>query len=153
MTSERKPTVLFLCTGNSARSQMAEAILRQRAGDRFEVHSAGLAPVPIHPLTVRVLEEAGYDLGGQRSRSVRGYFGSMLITHAISVCDAAAEEGPRLLPGALHLHPWPFPDPAAVEGGEAARLEAFRAARAAIEQRVDAWLREDGALATNAQMP
>ena len=144
MTSERKPAVLFLCTGNSARSQMAEAILRQRAGDRFEVHSAGLAPVPIHPLTVRVLEEAGYDLGGQRSKSVREYFGSMLITHAISVCEAAAEECPRLLPGALHLHAWPFPDPAAAEGDEAARLEAFRAARAAIEERIDAWLREDG---------
>jgi arsenate reductase (thioredoxin) len=72
-----KPVVLFLCTANSARSQMAEALLRKHAGDRFEVHSAGLEPAGIHPLTIQVLDEAGIDLQGQRSKSVKEYLGKL----------------------------------------------------------------------------
>lgn len=135
-----RPRVLFLCSRNSARSQMAEAILRREAGDRFEVHSCGLRPAPIHPLTLRVIEEAGLDTSPLRSKDLGDFLGKMSIHHAIIVCEAANAHCPKLHPFALHLHDWPFPDPVEAGGTEEERLAAFRDVRDAIEERIVRWL-------------
>jgi len=82
-----KTRVLVLCTGNSARSQMAEAFIRRYGGDRFEVHSAGLEPKGINPFTVRVMQEAGYDLAGHRSKDLNEYFGKLHFGYIITVCS------------------------------------------------------------------
>jgi arsenate reductase len=137
------PRVLFLCSRNSARSQMAEAILRREAGDRFEIHSCGLRPQAIHPLTLRVLEEAGLDTSQLRSKDLGDFLGKVSIHHAIIVCETANDHCPKLHPFALHLHYWPFPDPVEVEGTEEERLAAFRTASDAIEQRIQRWLRDE----------
>lgn len=137
-----RPRVLFLCSRNSARSQMAEAILRREAGERFDVHSCGLRPAPIHPLALRVIEEAGLDASPLRSKDLGDFLGKVSIHHAIIVCEAASDHCPKLHPFALHLHHWPFPDPVAVEGTEEERLIAFREVRDALEERIRVWLRE-----------
>jgi arsenate reductase len=139
-TPPNRPRVLFLCSRNSARSQMAEAILRHEAGDRFEVHSCGLRPRAIHPLTLRVLEEAGLDTAPLRSKDLGDFLGKSSIHHAIIVCEAANDQCPKLHPFALNLLYWPFPDPVAVEGTDDEKLEAFRAVRDAIEERIQRWL-------------
>jgi arsenate reductase len=138
----QKAKVLFLCTGNSARSQMAEAILRIRAGDDFEVYSAGLEPKGINPYTVRVMEEAGIDISGQRSKDVMEYLGRVEFGYVITVCGNAEENCPTVfLSMGEHEH-WPLDDPAAVEGPEAVKLAAFRAVREEIDQRIQVWLEE-----------
>jgi arsenate reductase len=116
--------VLVLCTGNSARSVIAEALLKQAGGDAFEVYSAGTRPKGINPYTERVLAEAGIGLEGFRSKGVDEFAGQR-FDYVITVCDSAAEECP-VFPGApVRLH-WSFPDPAAVEGSEDEILAAFR---------------------------
>lgn len=137
-----KTKVLFLCTGNSARSQMAEAILRRRAGDRFEVYSAGLEPKGIHPLTVRVMEEQGYDLSGHRSKDVAEYLGQVHFGYLITVCGHAEAHCPRTFLGVSERLYWPIDDPAAFVGSEEETLEAFRRARDEIAARIEAWLAE-----------
>jgi arsenate reductase len=133
--------VLFVCTGNSARSQMAEALLRKYAGDRFEVHSAGLEPKGIHPLTVRVLEEIGLDISSQHSKSLRTYMGRDFFRYVITVCGHADANCPQPLwaQGGVKLH-WPFDDPAAVEGTEETQLAKFREVRDQIDQKIQDWL-------------
>lgn len=134
------PRVLFLCTGNTARSQMAEAILRQRAGDHFEVHSAGLDPSGVRPETLAVLEEAAIPTDGLYSKGVEEFLGKMLVNHLITVCSDAEERCPRVWPvGGLREH-WSITDPAAVAGAEEERLEAFRRARDEIARRIEEWL-------------
>ena len=137
----KKPRVLFLCTGNSARSQMAEAFLRKYAGDRFEVHSAGLEPKGIHPLTVQVMEEAGISLEGQRSKSLQEYFMKVQIGYLITVCSQAEEKCP-ILPGVSTRIHWPFEDPAAFEGTVEEKLAKFREVRGEIEGEILEWLEE-----------
>ena len=138
-----KQRVIFLCTGNSARSQMAEAFLRKTAGDRFEVYSAGLTPKGINPLTIQVMEEKGFDLSGQRSKGVKEYLGKVLIQTLITLCDDAEKNCPTVWPGVnTHLH-WSFEDPSAFEGTEAQKLEKFRQIRDQIEKRINAWLEEN----------
>jgi arsenate reductase len=132
--------LLFLCTGNSARSQMAEAILRRQAGDRFEVFSAGLEPKGINPLTVKVLEEKGYDLTGQYSKSLDEYMGKAQFDYLITVCGNAEERCPFFPGMGTRLH-WPFDDPAVVEGNDADKLKAFRNTRDAIETQILDWLK------------
>jgi arsenate reductase len=111
-----KTKVIFLCTGNSARSQMAEAFLRELAGDRFEVHSAGLEPKGINPYTVRVMDELGISLAGQSSKSVSEYLGKMHFSYLVTVCGHAEKNCPRIfLTQGKHIH-WDFEDPAAFEG-------------------------------------
>jgi arsenate reductase len=130
--------VLFLCTHNSARSQMAEAFLRARAGDRFEVASAGTEATRVHPLAVRVMAERGLDLAGHASKTVEA-LGDRPWDLVVTVCDAARDRCP-VPPGAgARLH-WPFEDPAAAGGSEAERLRVFRRVRDRIEARIDAWL-------------
>ena len=135
-----KAAILVLCTGNSARSQIAEAVLRRRLGDRYDVLSAGTEPAErIHPMAVEVMAEAGYDLSGQRPKHLREYLGTTKVDTVIIVCGGAARTCPAIWPGARQRLLWPLPDPAAVEGDETARREAFRAVRDALEERVGSW--------------
>jgi arsenate reductase len=131
----KKPRVLFLCTENAARSQMAEAFLREYGGDYFEAHSAGLEPSRIHPLTYRVMEERGLDLEQQRSKGLDEYLTKVHVGYLITVC-AKAEENCPTYPGVSVREHWGFEDPAAFEGTEAQRLEKFREIRDQVEARV-----------------
>ena len=134
--------VLFLCTGNSARSQMAEAFLRKYAPERFEAHSAGLEPKPLHPLTVKVMEEAGVDMSGQKSKGFETYLGKMLFQYLITVCDEAEKNCPSTWPGVSNRLHWHFEDPAAYVGTEQEKLAKFRQVRDQIDQKVKAWVGE-----------
>ena len=140
----QKTKVLFLCTGNSARSQMAEAYLRRRAGDLFEVHSAGLEPKGINPFTVRVMQEIGYDLSEQRAKDVIEYLGKVHFGYLITVCAHAEEHCPKTFLGVSERIHWPVDDPAAFIGSEAETLQRFREARDEIAARIEAWLAELG---------
>jgi arsenate reductase len=137
-----KTKVLFLCTGNSARSQMAEAFLRQAAGDRYDVYSAGLEPKGINPFTRAVMKEAGMDLNGQWSKDVTEYLGRVNFGYLITVCDHAEKNCPTTFLGIAHRERWSFDDPAAFQGTEEETLAKFRAVRDQIEQRIRDWLRE-----------
>lgn len=136
-----KPKVLFLCTGNSARSQMAEAFLRHYASDRYEAHSAGLDPQGINPLTVEVMAEKGINLENQQSKSVKDYLVQVNISHFITVCSHAEANCPRafLMSAGKHLF-WDFEDPAAAEGSHEQKLSKFRKIRDEIEQKIKKWL-------------
>ena len=137
-----KQRVLFLCTGNSARSQMAEAFLRKYAGDALEAHSAGLEPKGVNPLTVQVMQEAGIDISHQQSKGIERYLGKVLFQHLITVCDDADQNCPAVWPGVnTRLH-WSFEDPAKFEGTEKEKLAKFREVRDLIEQRIKAWVVE-----------
>ena len=138
-------SVLFLCTGNSARSQMAEAFLRDLDGDRFEAFSAGLEPRGLHPLTRRVMSEIGLDLRGQTSKSVKEYLGRRAFHHVITVCDRAERNCPTTFPGRPLRHHWSFPDPAAAPGSDADRLAVFRDVRDAVRTQVVAFIRDSAA--------
>jgi arsenate reductase len=134
-----KPKVLFLCTGNSARSQMAEAFLRHYAGDRFEVHSAGMEPKGINPYTVRVMEELGISLEGHRSKPLTEYVGKVDFDYLITVCSDADERCP-FFPGMGQRMHWGFEDPAALVGSEQETLTKFREVRDQIDVRIQGWL-------------
>lgn len=134
-----KERVLFLCTGNSARSQMAEALLCRLAGDRYDVYSAGLEPKGVHPLTIKVLEELDIPTDKLVSKPLTTYLGKVHFSYLITVCGNAEERCP-IFPGmGTRLH-WPFEDPAAFEGTEEARLGKFRQVRDAIENKLKNWL-------------
>lgn len=137
-----KIKVLFLCTGNSARSQMAEALLRHYAGDLFDVFSAGLEPKGINPLTIRVMEEIGIPLEGHYAKHVREYMGKVHFGYLITVCSDAERQCPATFPDISHRLHWAFEDPAALVGTEEEKLEKFREARDQIDRRVQAWLSE-----------
>jgi arsenate reductase len=132
--------VLFVCTGNSARSIMGEAVLRSLAGDRFEVYSAGMEPKGVNPLTLRVLKERGFDTTGLRSKDTMEFLGQMRVHHAIIVCDKAQQSCPRIQPFAMETLYWPFADPAAATGSEEEKLEVFRDVLGQIEDRIGLWL-------------
>ena len=140
MSDSRKPKVIFLCTGNSARSQMAEAFLRKYAADRFEAHSAGLESKGINPFTVKAMEEVGISIEGQRSKSVGEYLGKEHFSYLFTVCGHAEENCPRtFLSSGIHTH-WDFEDPAAFEGTDEEKSEKFRGVRDQIDSRIRAWL-------------
>lgn len=138
-----KPRVLFLCTGNSARSQMAEALLRHHAGDRFDAYSAGLEPKGMNPFTVRVMEEIGIPLTGQYSKDVREYMGKLHFGYLITVCANAEERCPTTFPGVGQRMHWAFDDPAAFEGTDEDKLAKFREVRDQIDHRIHDWLAEE----------
>ncbi len=138
-----RPAVLFLCSANSARSQMAEALLRRAAGERIDVHSGGLRPQEIHPLTLRVLAESGIETRELYSKDLGHFLGKLPIHYAITVCELANRDCPRVHPFSMHQLYWPFPDPAAAMGTEAERLAVFRSVRDAIEVRIHDWLRAE----------
>lgn len=139
---ERKPKVLFLCTGNSARSQMAEAFVRHYAGDWLEPHSAGLDPKGVNPYTVRVMQEAGIDLSDYTSKSVREYMGQTHFDYLVTVCQHAEENCPTTFLGFGNKLHWGFDDPAAFEGNEQDTLAKFREVRDLIDAQIRAWLAE-----------
>ena len=135
-----KARVLFLCTTNSARSQMAEAFLRTYAGDRYEAHSAGVEPKEMHPLTGSVMDEVGIDISGQRSKSLRDYMGRVHFGYLITVCREAEESCPSTFPGiARRLH-WDIEDPVAFVGSEDEKLNKFREIRDIVRRRVNDWV-------------
>jgi arsenate reductase len=128
-----KQRVLILCTGNSARSQMAEGMLRHDAGDRFDVFSAGTRPTQVRPEAITVMQELGIDISSHRSKSVDEFAGQG-FDYVVTVCDNAKASCP-VFPGTTTIH-WCFDDPAAVEGSEKQRLAAFRHVRDELRDRL-----------------
>ncbi len=141
MPADDKIKVLFLCTGNSARSQMAEAWLRELGGDEFDVYSAGLEPQGVNPLTITVMEETGYDMRDHRSEHLDDYQGKIEFDYLITVCSHADERCPFFPGMGQRLH-WPFEDPAAFNGPEEQQLAFFRKVRDQIKNKVESWLDE-----------
>ncbi len=137
---DTRKTVLILCTRNSARSQMAEGILRRLADDRFHVYSAGLNPDRVHPLVAPVMNEIGIDVSAQQSKSAKQFLGRMTADYVIFVCARAEKDCPKLFPGIGERLFWPFDDPVAVEGSDEERLQAFRRVRDQIAARLRQWL-------------
>ncbi len=127
-----KKRVLILCTGNSARSQMAEGLLRHDAGERFEVFSAGVEPTRVRPEAITVMKELGIDLRAHRSKHVSEFTGQS-FDYVLTVCDHAREACP-LFPGATRSIHRSFTDPASIEGNEQERLAVFRKVRDEIRQ-------------------
>ena len=143
MEKMHKPNVLFLCTGNTARSQMAEAFLKKYAGDRFEVLSAGYEPQEINPLTRQVMAEKGFDLSGHYSKGPGEFLGKVNIRYLIIVCGNAEQRCPKTFPGVLFRFFWPFEDPSAASGTEDEKLAVFRRVRDQVDQKIQSWLKEN----------
>lgn len=133
--------VMFLCTGNSCRSQMAEAFLRKYGKAHVHAYSAGIEPRGVHPMTVAVMKEVGIDISGQTSKSVLEFIGKMHFGYLITVCNRAEDICP-LFPGVSYRLYWPFEDPVTADCSETERIERFRAVRDAIEARVRQWVSE-----------
>lgn len=138
MTTSQRQRALFLCTHNSARSQMAEGLLRHLAGDRFEVASAGTEATHVRPLAIAAMSELGIDISSQESKTLDRYLGES-FAYVITVCDQAAETCP-VFPGAQQRLHWSFPDPSKATGTEAEQLAVYRQVRDAIRQRIEAEL-------------
>ena len=126
--------VLFLCTHNSARSQMAEGLLRELGGSGFEAHSAGTEATHVRPLAIRAMQEIGIDIGAQRSKTLDEYAGQPFDL-VVTVCDEAREACPYF-PGARAQIHWSLPDPSKAAGGEEARLAVFREVRDELRRRI-----------------
>jgi len=134
--------VLFVCIHNSARSQMAEAFLKQLAGDHLEVESAGFVPSPINPLVVAVMQEIGIDLVAKKTQKVFDlYLDGKLYIYVITVCDQAAAEKCPVFPGLVTRLHWSFEDPAGFTGTWEEKMEKSRKVRDAIRERVSDWYR------------
>ena len=132
--------MLILCTGNSARSQMAEGLLRQQAADRFEVFSAGTKPSSVRPEAIAVMNEIGIDISGHRSKGITEFTGQE-FDYVVTVCDNARALCP-VFPGRSRQLHWPFDDPAAVAGSQAQREAAFRKVRDQLHARILEFLRD-----------
>ena len=130
--------VLFLCTHNSARSQMAEELLRHIGGEKFVVASAGTMATRVHPLAIRAMANVGLDISGARSKHLNEYIGDD-FDYVITVCDSANESCP-IFPGDPQRIHWSFPDPSAAEGTEEERLKAFEKIRNEINMRLRTWV-------------
>jgi arsenate reductase (thioredoxin) len=134
-----KQRVLVLCTGNSARSQMAEGLLRRMGADTFEVFSAGTKPSVVRGEAIAAMRESGIDISGHRSKDVAEFSGQP-FDYVITVCDDAKESCPVFPAATRRLH-WSFPDPAAVQGTEEERLDAFRRIRDALKDRLSEFVK------------
>jgi arsenate reductase len=132
------PRVLFLCTHNSARSQMAEGLLRHLSGGKVEAHSAGTEATAVRPLAVRAMAELGVDISGQTSKTLARYL-DQPFDAVITVCDDAHESCPVFLGARERLH-WSLPDPSRAAGSEAERLAAYRRVRDELRRRITAEL-------------
>ena len=145
MTVTRK-RVLFICIHNSARSQIAEAYLKQIAGDRFEVESAGLEPGKLNPLAVKAMREAAIDISRNTTQSVFDLFKSgKRFQYVISVCDDASAQRCPIFPGVTTRMSWSFADPSAFTGTEQERLEQTIRVRDEIRERIKRWVEEEEA--------
>jgi arsenate reductase len=139
---EKKQNVLFLCTGNSARSQIAEGLLRNMAGDLFEAISAGLDPKEqVHPLAVEVMLEIGIDISSQKTKAVDVFLGRVPVHYLIVVCDKAEASCPKIWPGLPEgrRYFWPLPDPAEKSGTRDEQLAGFRAVRVELRGKLQEW--------------
>ncbi len=134
--------ILVVCTGNSARSQMAEGLFRHYLGDRYEVQSAGTKPTHVRPEAIAVMGEVGIDISGHRSKSISEFMGQE-FRYVITVCDNANESCP-VFPGKTERIHWSFEDPAAAKGTEEERKAAFRRIRDEIEARIKAFAATPG---------
>ena len=132
---EERARVLFVCTHNSARSQMAEGLLRHLAGDRFEVHSAGTEATHVRQLAIRAMDEIGVDISGQESKTLERFLGEP-CDYVITVCDEANEACP-FFPGAKNRLHWSFEGPSQATGSEEERLAVFRRVRDEIRERIE----------------
>ena len=130
--------VIFVCTHNSARSQMAEGMLRSWGGDRFEAFSAGTEATRVRPEAIRVMDEIGIDISGHESKTLEPFLGEA-FDWLITVCDQAKESCPTI-PGVAQQAHWSIDDPSAVEGDEEVRLQAFRVARDALRGRIQIFM-------------
>lgn len=139
------PRILFVCTGNSARSQMAEGLARALAGAAVEVASAGTHPAGVNPLAVEAMRDRGIDITAQRSKEVAELAGE--FDYVITLCDAAAQACPAVPARRTRLH-WGLPDPAAAPGDPAARRARFAQVRDELERRLREWLGREGLLRT-----
>ena len=143
--------VLILCTGNSARSQMAEAWLRYMGGSAYDVFSAGTHPTVVNPLAIQVMAERNIDISQARSKSVTEFL-DQPFDYVITVCDQAAEQCP-IFPGKGERLHWSFPDPAAVTGSDAERLQAFRDVRDGLYFQFWQWISQQLPLEDESQRP
>ncbi|TFG09674.1 arsenate reductase ArsC [Candidatus Heimdallarchaeota archaeon] len=141
MNSKNKPKVIFICSHNSARSQIAEAFLRNYANNHFEVYSAGLESTRINRYTIKVMEELNYDLSEQYSKALSDFIGHVHFGIMITVCDQADEKCPTMPGIGTRLH-WSFEDPSSYEGTEEEKLEFFRKVRDDIKTKILEWLKE-----------
>lgn len=137
-----RPNVLVLCTGNSCRSIMGEALLRARAGDRFNVYSAGTAPKGVNPIAIQVLSEIGIDTSGLASKHVSEYVGKLPLDYTITVCGSAEETCPRTLSGMGERLFWPVDDPPAFPGTDEQKLNKYREVRDQLDAKIRSWLRD-----------
>ncbi len=143
---ERKIKVLFVCIHNSARSQIAEALLKKIGGDRFDVQSSGLEPGTLNPLAVEVMREKGIDISTNLTKSVFDFFTSgTLFDYVITVCDGASAEKCPIFPGVTKRIHWSFEDPATLEGDHEARLAAARRIRDEIQTAVEDFVNQTDA--------
>ena len=131
-----KPNVLFLCTGNSCRSQMAEGFLRHLAGDHYHAESAGTLPSQVNPLAIAVMQEKKIDISGHRSKNVAEFLGQH-FAYVVTVCDNARQQCPIFPGNSIRLH-WPLEDPAEAVGTDEERRAKFREVRDEIERRIRA---------------
>ncbi len=144
-TNTEPERVLFLCTHNSSRSQMAEGLLRARGGNRYEVFSAGTHPRAVHPLAIKAMAELGIDISegaGHRAKEIEAFNDAPPMDLVVTVCDEAAEECPYF-PRARRQEHWGFPDPSAATGSEEERLAVFRQVRDAIVASIEAFVRQE----------
>jgi arsenate reductase (thioredoxin) len=140
-----KTKVLFVCIHNSARSQIAEAYLKQIAGDRFKVESAGFEPGTLNPLAVEVMQEVGIDISGNLTKGVFDFFKrGVLFDYVVTVCDAATAEKCPIFPGITKRLHWSFDDPAAMEGTHEEKLMAVRKIRDEIKTAVEVFIEHIG---------
>jgi arsenate reductase len=135
-----KPTVLFLCADNSTRSQLAEALLRHRAGDRFEVHSAGLEPRPVHPMVADVLREQGLEAEALEAKKIGAFLGRRSVRYAVIVGEPDEPECPRIFPFAAQTTRWPVAKPTDAEESPEGQLSALRRTRDEIDGHLSEWL-------------
>ena len=143
-----KPRVLFLCTANSCRSQMAEGMLRKLGGDQFEAASAGAQASRVNPDAVRAMKEIGIDISTHRSKDASEFRGQN-FTYVVRVCDRAKETCP-IFPGAFRYYDWGLDDPAAAKGTDEERMEVFRRVRNQIEARVKEFIAKESQAAASA---
>jgi arsenate reductase len=136
-----KPKVMFLCTANSCRSQMAEAFLRKYGKDFFHVYSAGMVPEEVNPMTKQVMLEKGIDISDQSSKSIFEFLGKMHFGYLITVCSRANEQCP-IFPGISTRLFWPFEDPLKFEGTDEEKLIKFREIRDNIELKISEWVKD-----------
>jgi arsenate reductase len=141
MTSASAKRILVLCTGNSARSQMAEGLLRHEGGDRFSVVSAGTQPSRVRPEAIEVMREIGVDISGHRSKSI-DEFVEQEFDYVITVCDSARQSCPVFPASARYIH-WSIDDPAAAQGSDEERKTRFRRIRDELATRIRSFVREN----------